>query len=182
MAVMSWEKVQPLNVTFQFADAARAKLALFIRAQTGKPLYRLSCYTEGSQPQTESNAFLYSGDFECRLVPLARPTRFSTLFTEDREQSRDWESRARFFWRELEDPCGDIPEFGRRRTFRLRGMRIQLLVTKLDKRSRPPSLSFAVSVRPDTSARSDIVDPPTIDRKWAGSPCKLNNSVTPKFR
>jgi hypothetical protein len=65
--------------------------------------------------------FDYSGDFECRLMPLYTTTTHGTFLTEIQQQTRDWESRERFLVSELTGRCGEFAEYGRVRTFRSTG-------------------------------------------------------------
>jgi hypothetical protein len=180
----TWSPIRPVTRTIHIADASQARLVLPIDGQNGRALYVLSCYGAKSQPN--SSDFIYDGDFECRLIEGGAPkSQYSTLLTEDFNQSRDWESRARFFGSELVPPCGDVPEFGLERNFLLRGMRISL---RLSNATFAPqqvlhSFDFTVSVQNDASPRAqgEIAAPPEIDRRWSQLPCKLNNSVTPHF-
>jgi hypothetical protein len=108
-------------------------------------------------------SFDYSGDFECRLTPLYTTTRYSTLLTDNQQQTRDWESRARFLAPELTGRCGDFAEYGRVRTFRLRGMSIRLSLGGIKISADPSfplrSFRFAVAVTPDASAVTEIAEP-----------------------
>jgi hypothetical protein len=102
--------------------------------------------------------FDYSGDFECRLSSVEASDRYSTLLTEDPHQSRDWESRGRFFASQLEGECARIPQFGATRNFQLRGMALILEISNpvfADGR-KLKSLRLSVVVRPDASAQSEI--------------------------
>lgn len=152
-------------------NVQHANVHISIRSSQGKPLYSLECHGAGHSDQS----FDYSGDFECRLLPLDRVTRFSTLFTEDEKQSRDWESRARFFSRNLRGKCARVPEFGSRRTFRLRGMRIGLSVLHPTfKGTELETLILDVSVSPDGSARSPITMRVPFPKKAPGI-CRLQH-------
>ena len=183
-AILSkWPLIAPLTKSIPFADASRAAVTISIVGTSGSPVYALSCYAPDAQP--DGNDFLYDGDFECRLTEAQRHESLYTLLTENPNQTRDWESRARFFARELLEPCGRVPEFGRSRTFLLRGMQLNLQIAKpeFDSQHRLRSFTLVVSARnsSDPAAQGEIASSPVIPRKWANAPCKLDNSVTPKF-
>jgi len=180
-----WSPVQPITRTVQIENASRAQFVMPIQGMNGCALYTLTCY--GSESQPDSNNFIYDGDFECRLTEInGQNSRFSNLLTENLHQSRDWQSRARFFGSELQGACGEIPEFGRARNFLLRGMRISMQISNPTFTPQKSLLSFAftVSVNNDSnsSAQGAIAYSPTIDQHWKTSPCKLDNSVIPNFK
>src|SRR5262245_55221528 len=115
--------------------------------------------------------FEYSGDFECRLTSLVAPSRYSTLLTDNPNQSHDWESRGRFLADELFRSCVSYPEYGAVRHFRLRGMKITLSLsnivfdTSAGVRSTNgllglSSFRFAFSVEPDSTAHGEIAEVP----------------------
>jgi hypothetical protein len=179
-----WPPIRQFTKTIHVPDAAMAEVVLQLTDIRGDPAYTLSCY--GAKAVPPGNDFVYTGDFECRLVEArnARST-YSTLLTEDAQQSRDWESRARFFATELEGACADVPEFGRKRTFLLRGFRLTLTLSELRFTDGHQLQSFVltISARNDSrpGAQREIASAPTISRRWATGPCKLDNSVKPRF-
>ncbi|MHB8425414.1 MAG: hypothetical protein ACYDB9_09725 [Gammaproteobacteria bacterium] len=160
-----WPAIRPMHRSYEFNRGADASLKLTIRGIDNKPLYDLECHSAGySDPD-----FDYSGDFECRLMPLYAQTRYSTLFTYDPQQSRDWESRARFLAVNLVGKCAKYPEFGLVRHFHLRGMKITLTMgnVKLSTpakserehahtRSIIKSFRFHIRVQSDSKATSEI--------------------------
>jgi hypothetical protein len=104
------------------------------------------------------------------MTNIGSVTNYSTLLTEDINQSRDWESRARFFSADLQGECASIPEFGSIRDFRLRGMMVtlQVLQPAFGPNGVLDSLKLKVAVQPDSSAQRPIaaavpfpVSPPT---------------------
>ncbi len=133
-------------------------------------LYYLECYSHSVAPQT--NAFDFSGDFECALHSVDKSDSFDTLLTEMPHANADWESRGRFLSSQLLPPCGDYEELGRIRTFRLRGFRLTLNLSRVvfDKERRnlwnddPALKSFdlKIEVAKDASAISDIAATPVL--------------------
>lgn len=162
-----WPQVASMKKTFTFPDARSASSEFTIVGIDGKPLYKVACHTAYYEGDRD---FDYSGDFECRLKSLYSKDRYSTLFTDNPNQSRDWESRARIFAEELIGNCGDYPEYGRVRHFRLRGMNITFEFSELRfKESQGPgvkrgkewelaSFRFDFTAEPDPTAVSPIAE------------------------
>ena len=116
----------PVHRVFDVPDVSKASVSLDLKSTDGEPIYRIQCHSAG---YTGDPGFDYSGDFECRLSMIGYDNTYSTLLTEDINQSRDWESRGRFFAADLRGKCAQIPEFGVTRSFQLRGMDLTLLIT-----------------------------------------------------
>ncbi len=184
-----WPKIAPLKKSFAFADIGSPAVDLMILGADGSPLYKLECRSADAY---EGNDFDYSGDFECRLNSASGKDAYRTLLTYDPLQTRDYESRARFFLSDLEGKCGEYPEYGRVRTFRLRGMRLRLslsfgshggLFPSNPGRAAAASLRMSVEARPDPSALTQIaedvpyVDPAVLEPTPGTRTC---STVTPK--
>jgi hypothetical protein len=160
-----WPVVVALHRSFDFSDASSAAVSLEIFGGDGDALYRLDCHTWRYEGDHD---FDYSGDFECRLTSLYAKDVYSTLLTDNLRQSRDWESRARILAQELVGRCADYVEYGRIRSFRLRGTRLRLefsnvkTVKSPESATRGPwalrSFRVRVSVEPDRGARSPIAE------------------------
>lgn len=147
--------ISPEQWTIDVPDVRRANVSVLIRSSTGAPLYHLQCHSAG---YTGDPDFDYSGDFECRLSSVGDHDEYSTLLTEDKNQNRDWESRARFFLTDLTGQCAQIPEFGSVRDFELREMKLtlQIIDPVVDKDGRLSSLKLKVAVQPDPLADRSI--------------------------
>lgn len=155
LGAQSYPAVSPLQRTFDVPTVSQANVVLFVKSPERKPLYKLQCHSAG---YTGDSAFDYSGDFECRLSSLYRRDVYSTLLTEDVNQSRDWESRGRFFAAQLHGPCATVPEFGADRDFKLRGMDLSLRVSDptFTGTGKLQALRLTVTIRPDAAARRPI--------------------------
>ena len=153
----SFPTVKPLQRTFSVTDVPKANVSIDIESAVGDPIYHLQCHSAG---YTGDPDFDYSGDFECRLSLIGQPNTYSTLLTEDARQSRDWESRARFFAAQLRGACARIPEFGANRSFALRGMDLDLRITAptFTEAGKLKSLRLTVTVRPDPKAQRPIAE------------------------
>lgn len=131
-AKLVWPNVAEIEKTFHFDFLEQASIDLNLLGEGGKELYCLSCHTFG---YTKDSAFDYSGEFECRLKSLYSLDTYSTLLTENPKQFADWDHRARFFSSDLVGECGLYPDYGRSRSFQLRGMIITLEIDNLTFRS-----------------------------------------------
>lgn len=147
------------------------------------PIYKIEC---GTPDRSNGHVFEYSGDFQCRMIPWGKESSSSDLLSEVPKSTHDWQSRARFFANEVLGLCGSVPDFGRVRTFRLRGMKITLTMSNVeaDESGRVPTLrefDFRVAITPDPTAVSHIAEPPVVDPKWRSTKCPLDDSVEVHF-
>ncbi len=144
-----------------------------IKTIDGSSLYKLQCHSAGYKGDPD---FDYSGDFECRLNSIGHDETFSTLLTEDSEQSRYWESRGRFFAADLRGPCARIPQFGADRSFELRGMKLTLKIDHpaFAKDGKLSSLKLSVEVIPDPNAKRSIAKIVPLPKMGVPAECKLN--------
>jgi hypothetical protein len=159
-------------------------LDVIIKSQQGDPTYKIEC---GTPDRSRDGVFEYSGDFQCRMILWGIEVSKVDLLSEMQDRSHDWQSRARFFASEVSNHCGAIPEFGRLRNFRLRGMKISLEMSDIhaDESGSVPTLTaftFKVSVVPDTTATSNVAQAPEVDPKWRALSCSLDDSVPVHFR
>ena len=148
--------ITPAEKTFHILDVAKANVRFFVHSPNGQPMYELQCHSSSFSGDPD---FDYSGDLECRLSSAGHhKDQYSTLLTEDPEQSRDWQSRARFFGSDLRPPCSAIPQFGAIRKFRLRGMDLTLEIVKPKFKSDGSltSLTLQIIVKPDASSETPI--------------------------
>lgn len=147
--------IVPMERVVFVGNVEKANVRVAINSTKGKPIYRIQCHSASYRSDPDFN---YSGDFECRMTSAGHGNAYSTLFTEDPNQSRDWESRARFFSSDLKDECAQIPEFGLTRNFRLRGMKVtlQILNPVFDQSGSVRSLKLRIAARSDPSAQGPI--------------------------
>ncbi len=149
----------PLVASFErvidVPSVQKADVNVILKSVHGRPVYKIECH---SANYGSDAGFDYSGDFECRMITIGRNTKYSTLLTEDPKQSRDWESRARFFAADLQGDCARIPQFGSTRDFKLRGMivTLQVLQPVIGLNGVLDSLKLKVSVQPYPSAQRPI--------------------------
>jgi hypothetical protein len=168
----SWPIIKPYKQEFNFNDANSAAVSILLRDANGNDLYRFECH---NYLYEDDSGFDYSGDFECKLNSLyGEGNSLPTLLTSDLHQPSDWWSRGRFLAGELTEKCIDYPEYGRIRTFRLRGMNIRLELSDIvfassdidvEKNVQLKSFRFIFDAKPDLSAATEIAECP------AASPC-----------
>lgn len=168
----SYPTIAPLRRAFMVPDVPNANVSLDIESLAGVPQYHLQCHSAG---YTGDPDFDYSGDFECRLSLLREPNSYSTLLTEDARQSRDWESRGRFFAADLKGACARIPQFGATRSFELRGMDLTLGVTdqKFTAGGELTSLTLTVMAGPDPRAKRPIAEAVPLPKAGLPAECRL---------
>ena len=147
--------VVPMERVIFVRNVENANVRVTINSTKGISVYKIQCHSSSYSADPDFN---YSGDFECRMTSNEGGNTYSTLFTEDPNQSRDWESRARFFSSDLKGKCAQIPEFGSTRDFRLRGMKVtlQILNPIFDQSGSVRSLRLRIAARPDPSALGQI--------------------------
>jgi len=152
---LAYPSVAAGHWVFNVPDVSSANVSALIRSRTGVPLYHLQCHSAG---YTGDSDFDYSGEFECRLSSVGDHDLYSTLLTEDANQNRDWESRARFFAADVIGKCANIPQFGSVRHFRLRGMQLTLKIVDpvVNRNRKLVSLKLKVAVQPDPTADREI--------------------------
>jgi hypothetical protein len=168
----SYPAVRPLRRTFTVSDVAEANVSLDVESMGGARLYHLQCHSAG---YTGDPGFDYSGDFECRLGLIGQPNTYSTYLTEDAHQSRDWESRGRFFAADLRGACARMPQFGATRSFKLRGMDLTLAIRdqKFARSGKLATLTLTVTVRPDPGAGRPIAEVVPLPKTGVPAGCKI---------
>lgn len=163
----SWPAIQSATKSFHFVDHRDTGIQMKINSTDGTPLYLLECYLNAYDHEDPN--FDYSGDFECRLSSLYSKEKYSTLLTEEKHPTRDWQSRGRFLLEELQGKCSEYPEYGRLRHFKLRGMDLTLEIKNFTlgsatenepwNRRRIKNLDLEVTVATDPTASSEIATP-----------------------
>jgi hypothetical protein len=165
-------------------DKSNSTFDLTIRSSTGAPLYNIEC---GSPDRSDAKVFEYSGDFQCRMIPAGSEISSEDLLSEVPHRTHDWQSRARFFASEVLGKCGEIADYGRERTFRLRGMKLTLSMENIqaDRSGRVPTLrgfTFQAVVVPYPNATSRVAEAPVLSPSVQSSGCPLDDSVPVHFR
>jgi hypothetical protein len=166
-----WPEIQPMEKSYQFPDATQAIADIFILNREGKPAYRLRCQPATMAAPPMENPPDLAGDFDCYLQSLYSQDLFQTLLTQD--PFARLHDRGEIWGEYLAGRCGDYPEWGRVRTFRLRGMRITLSLSNVrvakdsDNSLELQSFDLRVSVQADASALSMISEPVPYAPSWA---------------
>lgn len=145
-----------------------ANVVALINSIGDSPLYTLQCHSAG---YAGDPGFDYSGDFECRLTSIGGRETYSTLLTEDNNQSRDWESRGRFFAADLRGACARVSQFGAARSFDLRRMRVTEPV--FTRSGKLQSLNLTVKVDRNPNARGSIAKTVPLPKTGVPRECNL---------
>jgi hypothetical protein len=173
----SWPLIKECKYECDFRNANIAAVSITLQDTKGTGVYHFECH---NYLYDESDTdFNYSGDFECKLTSLYSEENLPTLLTSDHNQPADWWSRGRFLADELKGRCAAYPEYGRVRTFRLRGMQLRLELndivftsTEVDniKNVRLKSFHFKFEAKPDSSVSTSLAECPNV------SPCLENTA------
>jgi hypothetical protein len=151
-----WPVVMTTSRSFKVdLDGGLTSVSLPINSTDGSILYRLSCRGGSEEildPLGEQEKVNWVGPLMCVLNPAELGLSGQSLLAED--ESPPWHTRGRFDTGQLVGACGAYPEFGRARSFRLRGFVLSLSVRNLESNSSGAVRRFtlAVSVRRDQTA------------------------------
>lgn len=164
----SWPLIKECKYEFDFTNANTASVSITLQDTKGTGVYHFECHNYLYESDTD---FDYSGDFECKLTSLYSKENLPTLLTSDPNQPADWWSRGRFLADEIKGRCAAYPEYGRVRTFRLRGMQLRLELsdivfasTEVDylKNVRLKSFRFKFEAKPDSSVSTALAECPNV--------------------
>lgn len=127
----SWPRIKAFDKKYTFENQEDMYLQFPILTIDGKIAYFVECANPlAKDPRVNGNGYDWSGDFECRVYkPGARFLPAVQLLAESTHATRDWETRARFFWNELTPDCIDFPDWGGTRIFRFRHIRLTIQIT-----------------------------------------------------
>jgi hypothetical protein len=169
-AQTNWPQVEALRKEYDFPDALRAAVDLTLRDTSGKKIYTLHCrpgslILKPGKAITLPNDPGFWGDFDCHVHSLYERDKYESLLIENPLDNDEGHSRGEFYFYELQGSCLEYPEWGRKRSFRFRGMRLELELTNIQFSAEPPpgrlaSFGFRVEVTPDPAALSAISEPP----------------------
>ncbi len=176
-----WPKVEEVHKSYIFSNVANAGFDLELRERNGerRAVYMLKCHSGVYEADSDFN---YSGLIDCRLVSLYSKEAVSSLLSETAKQTSDWHDRGRFLATHLRKGCAAYPDWGQRRTFRLRGMKITIEISNIMPRSllseggdKVQSYSVDIAVRPDPTADTPLTQEPRAPQPpWfydASRPC-----------
>ncbi len=140
-----WPAILPMKETFRIESAAGpVSIEIPILTPSRAMAYMLFCRSDAHEPSEGVPSFL------CTLNEKAGEME-STFLGED--GSPAWHTRGQYHMQELLGECASYPEYGAHRTFRLRGLRLELTAADVKQGpGRVESLAFTVAVRSDPSA------------------------------
>lgn len=166
-----WPTVQPIarQVAVDFRSE-RIDVDVPIMTIDGRVAYYLAC-RGGSERYLDSLPVNWVGPLMCTLAEGDHPSEASLLSEDD---SAAWYSRGQFRAEHLVGACGQYPEYGTTRSFRLRGMRLTLeakRVTGTAEGVHPFVLAIAVVPDP-TAATARAEQPGFLDPHRRGRSCE----------
>jgi hypothetical protein len=172
----TWPNVKPLATSVR-VDLRSDKIVIDvpITDQAGRVRYHFAC-RGGSDAYLDSLPEHWVGPLMCTLAE-GDQAREESLLSED--DSAAWFSRGQFRPEDLVGDCAKYPEFGVRRSFRLRGFRLRLEAQSVvtDSKGRAQSFTLAVLLVRDLGARTAQAERPGfLDPRGQGRSCKV---VTP---
>ena len=125
-----WPRVREFQASFGInAASERIFLLLPMYNYDNNEEYRLVCIggsTEYLDRLSSEMGAIFVDPLQCNLWDRAEIQHERTLLGED--GSPAWHTRGQFSWHQLVGDCGDYPEYGRLRHFRLRGFELTLAV------------------------------------------------------
>jgi len=177
-----WPQLRPATARFQIdLRLERVVIDLPLVDVTGRQRYHFACrgVRESYLDTLKEN---WVGPLMCTLAEGDRAKEESLLSEDD---SAAWFSRGQFRGEELVGECGNYPEFGRHRSFRLRGFRLNLDVenVSVDAKGEAQSFFLVVSLQPDDTARLKQAERPRfLDPRGQGGSCRVvRRGVEPRM-
>ena len=169
-----WPEIQDVDVSAGMDwSARRIYLDVPLLDRSGEVRYRLVCrggseeYLDALMDRIDIN---YVGPLLCILNEGSQEAEASLLSEDD---SAAWFSRGQFRSRDIVGNCGNYPEFGRVRHFRLRGFELTMEVVSPEvEAGKVRWLTFRVRVRSDPEATTAWAEPvPFPDPRSGGGKC-----------
>lgn len=176
-----WPNVRPFSkIVIINWQAQKQLVSVNIPSQSGNPTYKLVCFS-GNDSAAQEQAIVYSGGLVCALGELATPNAWlfgnRSLLSDGKTEAMF--SRGNFNPEDIVGACSTYPEFGRNRSFHLRGLVVNLrlsdvkvstsyaggsdfrkMFNNLDRSGYPISRSvLTVSVKPDSASTSEYAAP-----------------------
>lgn len=182
---ISWPAVKPITREYDFRDASHANVDLTLDGVQGKQLYTFHCRPGLSEGIGGEEAD-FDGDFSCHLHSLYTQDRYESLLIDNPLDILEAHSRGEFWAEQLVGKCGDYPEYGRMRSFKLRGMVVSLELTGIHPIDGNPkklsSFHFRIDVSQEAGNLSSIAEPPGFLPPWkskstVGHPTRCGDPV-----
>ena len=122
----SWPQIKAFDQNFTFAVRSKMFLRFPIESLHGKELYVVECASPFAEDK-RAGLYAYSRDFECRVsLPGAALLPDIQLLAFNSRIDKEWQSRGGFWWSELTSACAGYPDWGAKRVYRFRGMRLTI--------------------------------------------------------
>jgi hypothetical protein len=168
---IQWPAVKPITQDYDFQDASHATVNLVLDGTSGSHLYLFHC-RPGLLRGIAGEEADFNGDFDCHLHSLYSRDRYQSLLIDDPLDVVEAHSRGEVWVKDLRGKCGEYPDWGRMRSFRLRGMILKFEMRHVrftETKSEDPKLAafkFKVQVISDPTAFSSIAEPSDYSPPW----------------
>lgn len=130
-----WPRIKSFDRTFTFASRKEMFLRFPIKNNHGRVLYIVECASPFADDKRVSQ-YAYSRDFECRVaLPGATLLPSIQLLALNSRIDKEWQSRGGFWWSELVPTCASYPDWGAKRIYRFRGIRLIIDISDVQMRS-----------------------------------------------
>lgn len=164
----AWPYVLGLHREFHFKNTSESQrgIDLNIYEKGNKITYNLKCHSSNY----DSEEINYSGTLQCYL--FSKTDGWKNLLSGSGESAGGWENRGRFLSNHLVHGCSEYKDWGSKREFFLRNMRISLAIKPIaysgDKGEESlTSYDFSVEVVRDPTATSTYAArPATPQPSW----------------
>jgi hypothetical protein len=147
-----------------------------IKGIDGEDLYWLLCFSgtdKALDKLSGESGINFVAPFACRVSTENEQFSERTFLAEQSGISY-WHTRGSFSFRELEEPCGSYPEYGRVRHFELRGFKLTLVVSNIINSDSRMGFTLDIEVISDNNAATPNAKPITMPRpKWVNGKCEL---------
>jgi hypothetical protein len=180
----NWPTIQPAQIkTFVTSENSKVVLDIYSKDNPSEKLYTLRC-NKGDADDKIVGEDDYYGMFQCHFLPIKTSGPELLIGEDDWNFNKSYNTRGVFKYEQLIGPCKNDPEFGFRREFNMRGMKLELAISNfsspqmadmLIKKIMPHfSFDFEVKIIPNESAKSKYTSPSA--KKYCGGYYEINSN------
>ena len=158
---IQWPAMKEFTVDFPIqTNAEKLEFVKLLEDVNGTGKYLFVCRggsTEYLDKLTDQTQINYAGALGCRLIEGDKETEFSLLAEGD---DAPWHTRGQYFnFKEITGDCGNYPEYGKLRHFRLRGFELTLLAKDfIYNKGNLDSFKLQISLRRDLKIKSSYTE------------------------
>jgi len=123
-----WPHIRDFRTSFELTDPKAMFVEFPVLQQNGALAYRVQC-ASAFATDARMIQFVWSGDFECRVFVPGATRMPDVQLLATRSDDRPLDTRGRFFWNQLTPACIGYPDWGGRRVFRFRNMKLTIQIS-----------------------------------------------------